>query len=288
MCVAKVRNNFVCQANDACTALLKLDWHVDQSGESHRSFLSGHSSETNLPEMCPFLPYSRNENRQSDPHQLKVRCWDLVWLIMLSLGCPLRYRVRSMTTTQTYTILLLLFQYSFCKKLKQIWTSLSRWRVQALIDSQEGMKVNMKNFQGKLDKETRSAIKAAMGLERCVVNILGRTMTGDTAHEDLFNHLSSLKSNLWQMLVMSMADEVVWISNAFLVWSNLFNFHLWQRLKPWYFEFSYIQQYLSLLLSLETANETSVSISWEFCLIFQITFLRLACTSSRRLLLMNN
>lgn len=62
-------------------------------------------------------------------------------------------------------------------------------------------------FQSRLDGSTRSAMKAAMGLEKCITEIATGAMVGRKRQEDLFSHLSILKSNLWQMLVLSMPEE---------------------------------------------------------------------------------
>ena len=81
---------------------------------------------------------------------------------------------------------------------------------QAAIRAPAEKKVGIKDFQGRIDRETRTAMKAAMGLEKCIVDMLSDLQYSNkgATHSDLFGHLSELKSYLWHMLVMSMADDL--------------------------------------------------------------------------------
>ena len=68
-------------------------------------------------------------------------------------------------------------------------------------------------LQERVFGQTKAAMKAAMGLERCVFDMQAGTVMHANVKEETLQHLTSLKSYLWEMLVISVEDaDQQWIS----------------------------------------------------------------------------
>ena len=103
-------------------------------------------------------------------------------------------------------------QFSLCTKL--VWREMMiSCLLQIISNKRDNLQARYKSFQAKLDRETKTAMRAAMGLEKCIIKITGRqnSQSNHQPHDEMFKHLSTLKANLWQLLVISISDEASWI-----------------------------------------------------------------------------